>query len=303
MRRSQILLVGALVGCAADSASSGGTTSSTGMVPGASTSSGGADVSTGARPTSSETTSADDSGSSSTGPSGPPDHVPPGFLNPNDWGGVGVECSQWLEDCPPGEKCMPYSNDGGNAWNAMRCSPVVPDPAQPGEPCTVEGSGVSGIDNCDFHSMCWDVDPDTLEGTCVAMCVGAEAAPACAESGHSCSVDGSGTLTLCLPVCDPLAQDCAPTQGCYYLASTYACAPDASGEGGAPFTPCEFTNGCDPGSLCGQSPACEGGPNCCVPFCSLSEPDCPETTSCIPAFSPGEEPVGLGDVGFCGGTP
>ena len=240
----------------------------------------------------------------STGPSGPPDHVPPGFLPPDDGGGVSIHCNLWAEDCPPGEKCMPYSNDGGNAWNATRCAPIVPDPAQPGEPCTVEGSGVSGLDSCDLHSMCWDVDLETLEGTCVAMCIGTEAAPACPEAGHFCSVNAEGTLTLCLPHCDPLAQDCGPGEACYAVSAGFVCAPDASGEGGGPFSPCESVNACQPGSTCGDSPSCpKGSSECCLPFCALSAPDCPATTSCIPVITPGYEPVGLEDVGFCGGEP
>ena len=278
-----------------------------------------ADASTGGEPmsssglpatasTSGETTTAETTTSgtpSSTGPSGPPDHVPPGFLNPLDAGNSTWECSQWLEDCPVGEKCMPYSDDGGSSFTAMRCVPVAADPAQPGEPCTVEDSSVSGIDTCDFHSMCWDVDPETLEGICVAMCIGTESDPTCAEANHTCSVNGDGTLSLCLPICDPLAQDCDPGDACYAVDFGYVCAPDASGDQGEPFSPCEFLNGCDPGSVCALSPECPpvGSPRCCVPYCALSDPDCPDTTSCIPVIEPGDEPIGLEDVGICGGEP
>ena len=72
------------------------------------------------------------------------------FIQDPDGGGVNIECDIWAQDCPDGEKCMPWANDGGNSWNATRCSPLDPNPGQPGDACTVEGCGVSGIDNCDI---------------------------------------------------------------------------------------------------------------------------------------------------------
>ena len=268
---------------------------STGPTLGSSTSSMGPSATASSPSTSSssaETTSSSDSGL--------PDHVPPGFLDSPDGGTAWSECSVWLEDCPSGEKCMPYANDGGNSWNAMRCSPIAPDPARPGEPCTVQGSGVSGIDDCEQHAMCWDVDRDTLEGTCHAMCIGSEAAPACAEPDHYCTIDASGFTPLCLPTCDPLAQDCGAGRGCYRVDGNYLCAPDASGDGGGLLEPCEYLNACDPGFVCVTTSVCEGQPGCCAPFCSLSAPDCPAGRTCVPALEPGTEPIGLSDVGICG---
>jgi hypothetical protein len=79
-----------------------------------------------------------------------------GFISNDDYGGGQTyECDLWKQDCPPGEKCMPWANDGGGSWNATRCTPLAEDPRQPGEPCTVEGSGVSGRDDCDIRAMCW----------------------------------------------------------------------------------------------------------------------------------------------------
>src|SRR5690349_13167900 len=59
------------------------------------------------------------------------------FIPVPDWP-FGDECDIWEEDCPEGYKCMPWANDGGNAWNATRCSPIAPDAHAPGESCTVE---------------------------------------------------------------------------------------------------------------------------------------------------------------------
>lgn len=40
------------------------------------------------------------------------------FITDPDGGERAFECSTWEEDCPRGEKRMPWANDGGNAWNA-----------------------------------------------------------------------------------------------------------------------------------------------------------------------------------------
>ncbi len=39
----------------------------------------------------------------------------------------------WAQDCPEGEKCMPWANDGGGSWNATRCSPLDPNPSAVGD--------------------------------------------------------------------------------------------------------------------------------------------------------------------------
>ena len=121
-----------------------------------------------------------------------------GFISDPDGGGVSTECSVWDQDCGDGEKCGPWANDGGSEHNATRCVPVDPNPMLPGEACTVEGSGVSGVDDCDVGVLCYDVDNDLLEGTCVAMCSGSEKAPSCPD-GTWCSVSNDGVLPLCLP--------------------------------------------------------------------------------------------------------
>lgn len=247
-----------------------------------------------------DATSTSTTGSASSSSGDPLDGIPPGFLNPRD-GGSSWECSIWLEDCPPGEKCMPYANDGGGAWNAQGCFPIAPDPAGPGEPCTVTNSGVSGIDDCEPHAMCWGVDHETLEGTCVAMCIGNESFPTCAEADHVCTISSGGELALCLPTCDPLLQDCDVGEGCYPTGDAYTCVPDASGKGGGSFESCKFTNACDPGFVCSSAPVCGAQLGCCVPFCSVSEPDCPAGTTCVPGLEPGTAPIGAEDVGVCAG--
>jgi hypothetical protein len=203
---------------------------------------------------------------------------------------------------------MPWANDGGSSWNATRCSPLDPNPGQIGDPCTVEGSGVSGIDNCDIASMCWDVDPETNMGTCDAFCSGSEANPVCEDPATSCVNANNGTLILCLPSCDPLLQDCPEGQACYNVNDTFACAPDASGETGVFGDACEFLNVCDPGLFCANPeavPDCASG-GCCSPFCDFSDPEasaaCPGAAGgqeCVAWYEEGQAPPGLEDVGAC----
>src|SRR5688572_12034982 len=63
-----------------------------------------------------------------------------------------VECTQcdlFAQDCPAGERCVPWSCDGTPNWNGTRCSPVADEPAGVGEPCTMQDSPWSGLDDCE----------------------------------------------------------------------------------------------------------------------------------------------------------
>lgn len=224
-------------------------------------------------------------------------------------GGIEPVCDNWAQDCPEGQKCMPAANDGSTAWNTTVCTDVNPAKRQPGDECTVEGSGVTGIDDCDKGVMCWEVDPNTKMGTCVAQCTGTPDAPICADGG-TCFISNEGVLNLCLPLCDPLAQDCPGTGLCIPNPKNneeFTCVLDASGEEGQAFDACEYINVCDKGLLCANpmlatecDPAAIG---CCLPFCPLDEvpSKCPGANlQCIPWFEMGTAPPGYENVGFCG---
>lgn len=222
------------------------------------------------------------------------------FIPNPDGGGTNVECDLWSQDCPMGEKCMAWANDGGGSWNASRCSPIAENPNQPGDECMVEGSGVSGIDNCDIGSMCFGVNGETNVGTCVEMCSGSPQAPVCDTPDTTCTISNDGFLILCRPICNPLADECAANEGCYPVGDIMVCAPDASGDGGAPGDPCEFINACQPGNFCGTGvPNCAGS-GCCSPFCQLGDDGpCLDGQVCLPSF-PGDAPAEcLEDVGQC----
>jgi hypothetical protein len=232
-----------------------------------------------------------------------------GFIMRPD-GGANTECDLWAQDCPEGQKCMPWANDGGNSWNATKCSPLDPNPNQPGDPCTVEGSGVSGIDDCDVGAMCWDVDPETNMGTCVGFCTGSAADPVCPDPATGCSVSNEGVLILCLPYCDPLLQDCPEGNACYPEENGFFCSPDASGPDlGGYGDPCEYLNVCDPGLWCAVPeavPGCQGAAGCCSEFCDISDPagddQCMGAAmgqQCTPYYEEGAAPPGYENVGVC----
>lgn len=286
----------------AASSTSAGANTSAGATEGAGTSTSTSTSTSTTAPTTS--TGSPGSGSTSTGQAADDTGLPPpGFLNHEDVS-PSIECSMWAENCPPGEKCMPVANDGGNSWNAAQCRPVVDNPAGIGESCSLTmGTGVDGYDTCEKHAMCWDVDSETGEGSCVGMCVGSEAAPTCFEADSICTITGGAVWALCFPTCDPLLQNCGDGETCFPSAGNFVCGPVGAAAGqGALAGACEFTNGCQPGLYCGNGDGfCSAdAPTCCLPFCELSQPQCPDPLDCTPALEPGTAPAVLEDVGLCG---
>lgn len=294
-------------GWSADGTSSGSTATAT-----ATESATGAEPTTTTEPPGSSTGEADSTGSSTD--EGSTDDGPwcqgdsqEHWLCIPDGGGVAFECDLWAQDCPRGEKCMPWSNDGGLAWNATHCRPIDPMPGAPGEVCTVEGSALSGVDSCGLGSMCWSVDATTLEGECVAMCGGSEDAPQCDEPGRSCAIFNQGAIALCLPECDPLASACAQGEICVPGSGEprWFCVPgiDPSGAQGEP---CEFMNFCGPGSVCANDEVTGScvALGCCTPTCDLAMPTCPDmAATCVPWYRPGTAPPGLENTGICAVDP
>jgi hypothetical protein len=218
---------------------------------------------------------------------GCPDYPPP-------------DCSLWGQDCTRGSKCMPWADDGGPHWNAAHCTPLDPNPASLGDPCIVEGSYASGIDNCDLASMCLFVDPNTNEGVCVPFCTGNEDTPVCDDPQNQCVIDFDDAIIACLPTCDPLAADCA-RGGCYATNNnSFACVPTI-GDGAPAGEQCTYRWDCAPGTACIGSDdlaACQGT-SCCAPFCDLALPEPCELGVCSPWFADGEAPPGLEQVGVC----
>jgi len=228
------------------------------------------------------------------------------LLPPMDVGGPDY-CDSYAQDCPEGQKCVPYSADGDSSWESLGCFDVVPRPAGVGESCTMLGAPASGQDSCDEGLMCWDVDPDTGVGTCIALCGGSIDQPTCPDPATFCSI--GRVLSLCFPLCDPLAQDCDGDDLCIPNPSDpdgWLCVLDAGGDEGQVFDACEYANWCDAGLSCVESKfgaECDQQAlGCCLPFCDLDLPNtCPgQGQECMPWYEPGQAPPGFEDVGLCG---
>lgn len=205
--------------------------------------------------------------------------------DPDGGGGVyGLECSVWDQDCARGEKCVPWANDGSNVWNSTVCRPIDPKGHPAGEACVVEDSVVSGFDDCDADSYCFDVDPETLEGTCVAFCEGSELEPSCANSMQTCVTENHGSVTFCLDACDPLGAGCDEGRSC--VASrpgSFVCVRPGESAVGEACT--QFTD-CTPGASCDPS---EGSDAVCTSPCNPLEEGCDPGSVCQP----------WGDAGLC----
>ncbi len=225
------------------------------------------------------------------------------FLNCDDM--QGDWCDVFAQDCPEGQKCAPWADDGSNAWNAVKCVEVT-GTDKPGDECTVSGL-LTGMDSCIEGAICWNSNDEGV-GTCLALCTGSPEAPMCPNK-TLCSISGSGVLNLCLPTCDPLLQDCDdPADLCIPNGDSFTCVLDAGGEQGQANDPCEFVNVCDPGLMCLHpatvSAACDpaaGG--CCTPFCKFPGGACPNPDqSCVQWFDPGQLPENDPQlaIGVCG---
>jgi hypothetical protein len=213
-----------------------------------------------------------------------------------------VACNVWAQDCPDGQKCAPYSSDGNDAADSLRCVPVEPNAKKPGEPCVVLGEWVSGFDDCELGSLCM-TDKETLAGECIPLCAGSAEDPSCPSADQVCLISNN-VLPICLPKCDPLIQDCPDGELCLALSADFGCVRDESGDMGAFGDGCHYANACDPGLFCVLSemvPGCEDIA-CCSPYCDTTELDaCPgEGQECIPWYGEAVPPEGYEDVGICG---
>ncbi len=214
-------------------------------------------------------------------------------------------CDVFAQDCPEDYKCSAYASNGGATLDAAKCVPITGS-KDPGDSCIVEGSELSGLDDCDLGSRCTLVKATSNEGTCVATCGGSEAAPTCTVPGNVCT-DGDG-LDLCLTPCDPLKPACVDEALCVVVQGGFYCAPDAFGLQSEVFEPCEAANTCDPGLLCQlpkyASECQQDTTGCCLPVCDITggNNQCPGVgQSCVSIFKQAMRPPppGLENVGVC----
>ncbi len=258
----------------------------------------GAGTGTGTAPTSTGGDTGGDTGTSTGSSTGVED--PTGTTTQ---GSEGKACDPWAQDCGAGFKCAPYASDGGDVWDANKCTTVGVSVI--GASCKATGSPTSGYDSCAAGLICWDVDANTLLGVCYALCSGDPLDPVC-PPGSGCSMTNQGAVNVCLADCDPLTNKCPEGQ---------VCVPDggdqflcqAAGGAVAVGAPCEYVNECEPGSMCVNSETsalCDAqSPFCCLPFCSLNDPVCPTDLVCLSYFTEGMAPMAHADLGMCQDMP
>ena len=290
------LALGVLLACPASddtpSATSGGDAPGTGAEDTAASFSAGEEDGPGA-------TSGNSGPVTTTDPMGTGDSAdgPGGFVVPPD-GGAANECDPKVQDCPKGEKCTAWANDGGTFWNANRCVEILGQGVE-GDACQVEGSGVSGVDDCGLGFICMNTD-DMGIGLCVQFCDGTD--ESCPPT-QTCAIYNDGVLPICLVSCDPLLQDCPMGQSCIDTPNqSFICFNDASGDAGADGDPCppsDGENSCDPGMWCGAGSSGCVDVNCCTPFCEIGSGDCVSPDECISFFGEGAAPPGFENVGVC----
>lgn len=127
--------------------------------------------------------------------------------------------------------------------------------------------------------ICWDVDPNTLTGTCVGMCTGGPDDPDCAQPDHWCF--SNGTLSLCSPSAIPSLRTATPMDvRLPWPSVTILLLAGPQRDAGQVFSECGGLGTCDPGLSCELAEyALECDPmasHCCLPFCDLDDPNtCP----------------------------
>jgi hypothetical protein len=219
-------------------------------------------------------------------------------------------CDIWSDDCPRGEKCAPWANNGGAEWNDTRCVPLAPQPKLLGEPCVVDDYPTSGADNCGADAICWKIDPETLTGVCAAKCVGWPDSPVCADPGAVCLIANDGVIAVCLATCDPIDPICADDELCSPHPAGFICLPAEPGDG-LYGDDCTNLAQCAHGHTCVLPeliPGCFGA-GCCTPFCQLEAPyatipapapGCPAPElACVALYALDQAPAGLEEIGVC----
>jgi hypothetical protein len=132
---------------------------------------------------------------------------------------IDASCDPFAQDCPTGEKCVPYASTGAGNWDDNKCVPILGD-GEPGDACTYDGP-VAGTDTCGAGSLCWHME-ELVGGTCTPFCTGTADEPSCAE-GSACFLAIEATINLCFLVCDPLAPNCPDGQSCLWSGTEYLC--------------------------------------------------------------------------------
>lgn len=189
----------------------------------------------------------------------------------DDVAGMILECDPILQDCPEGDKCVPYASTGG-VLDENKCVPVLGSQAT-GEPCVIDNR-LDANDNCDATGVCSDLQvvDGKVVGTCHAFCTGSWTEPQCPVYSY-CQQPSNSAPTMCIPMCNPLTQDCAGDLSCYHGSNgIFLC---GNTQGKEISKPCGFINDCAAGLIClgaESLPDC-GGEACCTVYCDLQAGD------------------------------
>jgi hypothetical protein len=209
-------------------------------------------------------------------------------------GGVVAACDVWSPGCGMNAKCMPVGNPA-IGWTAAQCSPVSAQPASIGDPCTMPDGPFGGIDDCEQDAFCYFLDAEQGEGKCLPFCTGSPEDPIC-PVGMACGYDIIGTMATCLPLCDPLVQDCEePNTMCRDVPGgmDFACYAQGGIISSHPNQPCSTDNGCPPGAFCAPAEKVSTNPSAsgfrCAAYCDVSDPlpNCPGPQQECLALLPG----------------
>lgn len=225
-------------------------------------------------------------------------------------------CDVFDQDCGVGKKCLPAQVshiavvlEDDNPW----CAPLAPARVGFAETCSVDFSAhqdtATSYDDCDEGLLCWGVGDDGI-GHCDQLCTGSAQAPMCPD-GYFCAMGNGLNGVVCVPHCDPLAQDCPyPTDGCVLLGDEWGCYPRDVDSIGTSGRPCSFPNDCAPSFACVDESDFSGCSNsfggCCARLCDQSDavadttcaPDGPDF-SCGTWLAEGDAPGGHDGLGIC----
>lgn len=229
--------------------------------------------------------------------------------------------------------CPGFEPDGGpDATLEEICDPVAQTGCEAGEKCAsvdIDGFGTVRTwcvadGDVPLGGACTTTPPGPGTGfdDCVAghACVSSKCRRMCTVESDSCSNDEAcvavstlhsdiGGVGVCDPLCDPLAQDCAPEPdqpfgtGCYLSINSgnATCAParaeDDGGMPGVQGSPCMYLNTCAVGYGCNllDDPISPWG-NVCAYYCDAADTGGP---TCNDGDGPG--PFGYTCVAINGG--
>ena len=175
------------------------------------------------------------------------------------------ECDPYKQDCQSG-KCLPVPGAA-----VSFCSLVISPGNQLGDPCT---HGVDA-DDCDAGLVCVTGTGEGGPGICREICGCGPAYPTCQSGGTVCVTLEVG-FAVCMPSCDPLAQDCGDGQSCIANPGGFSCVP-AVGDLPVGYG-CSTLADCAAGLSCLQEEGATGFT--CHQLCDTQNPECPPGQIC-----------------------